>query len=231
MRFWKLILPVGFVVISFFCTEASADIFRYTDANGTVHFVDRHAGSRYKLYKKTKRFQKSRPIKSVPKYTRYESIIKRASLKHGVEVKLIKSVIEVESGFNPTAVSKAGATGLMQLMPETAKMYGVKNRFSPTQNINGGTKYLKHLLKRYNGNLQLVLAAYNAGEDAVAKYSGIPPYEETENYVEIVTALYYDRKPKLIKKRKRTKQKIYRYVGVNGVLLVTDTPLTSQFGN
>jgi len=116
--------------------------------------------------------------------------IKEASEKFGVEEKLIKAVVRQESGFNPNAVSKAGAKGLMQLMPQTASALGVKDVFNPKENIEGGVKYLKQMLDKYNGNKILALAAYNAGPNAVDKYSGVPPYKETQNYVKSILAQY-----------------------------------------
>ena len=110
--------------------------------------------------------------------------------KWNLDRELIQAVIHAESSFIPDNVSSAGAQGLMQLMPETQKVYSVSKPFDPYQNINGGSAYLSHLMKRYNKNLDLVLAAYNAGETAVAKYgNSIPPYEETRNYVQRVNTL------------------------------------------
>lgn len=119
----------------------------------------------------------------------YSDIIKEASKKHGVDEYLIKSVIKAESLFDPKAVSTAGAKGLMQLMPATAKQMGVKEIFDPKQNIMGGTKYLKRLIKKFK-SFRKAAAAYNAGPAAVVYYNGIPPYKETTNYVKKVSDFY-----------------------------------------
>ncbi|MED2737811.1 lytic transglycosylase domain-containing protein [Bacillus toyonensis] len=116
-------------------------------------------------------------------YSQFDPIINEMSNKYNVPFDLIKLVINTESSFNPNDVSHSGATGLMQLMPQTAEWLGVKNAYDPKQNIEGGTKYLSYLLKRYNNDLPLTLAAYNAGPGNVDKYKGIPPFQETQNYV------------------------------------------------
>jgi hypothetical protein len=110
-------------------------------------------------------------------------LVANIARRHEVEPSLVDSVIRVESNYNPNAVSSAGAMGLMQLIPSTARRFGVNNTFHPEQNIEGGVRYLKYLMQLYNGDERLALAAYNAGEGAVAKYKGIPPYPETQNYV------------------------------------------------
>jgi hypothetical protein len=122
--------------------------------------------------------------------TPYDGFIQQASQQYGVDPKLIKAVIQAESGFRPKAGSSAGAAGLMQLMPATARELGVKDRFNPEQNIMGGTKYLASMLRKFNGDVSLALAAYNAGPGAVQRHGGIPPYRETQNYVRKVLANY-----------------------------------------
>ncbi len=155
------------------------------------------------------------PADAPPPSGKYNYIIEKAAQKYDLPAKLIHSIIKAESNYNTYAVSSKGAAGLMQLMPETAEQYGVKDRFDPTENIEGGTKYLKDLIKIYDQNLELILAAYNAGQEAIKKYKGIPPYPETINYIEKVKSSYG-------RKDVHTRTKIYRYYDKDGRLVLTN---------
>jgi Transglycosylase SLT domain len=128
----------------------------------------------------------------VPVERAYDSIIQEASAAYGVDAALIRSVIQIESAFDALAMSRAGAAGLMQLMPDVAERLGVADRFDPRQNIMGGARLLRELLDQYHGNLPLVLAGYNAGAVAVARFQAVPPFPETRHYVERVTRLIKD---------------------------------------
>ncbi len=125
-------------------------------------------------------------------YTKSEimDIVDSTCQKYNVDSKLVKALIKQESGFNPDAKSKAGALGLMQLMPQTAEGLGVENPMDPVQNVDGGVRYFKQMLDKFNGNKILALAAYNAGPNAVRKYNGVPPYKETQNYVKSILSMY-----------------------------------------
>jgi len=120
-----------------------------------------------------------------------EKLVREAADRHNVDPALVRAVIETESGWNPSAYSRKGAVGLMQLIPTTAQRYGANDAFNPQQNIDAGVRHLKWLLERYNGNLDLALAAYNAGEGAVDRAHGIPAFKETRNYVQKVQDAYF----------------------------------------
>lgn len=183
----KTVKIILFVVLSMIClSTVSADIYMYIDSKGVVHFTNVPTTSDYKLYIKEK------PLKNRQLITteKYDDIIKKAQKRYGVEFSLIKAVIKAESGFDPNAVSKKGAKGLMQIMPDNLKTLFIKDPFNPSQNIMGGTFYLQKMLQRYDYKLPLALAAYNAGPMMVDKYNQIPPYRETQNYVKKVIKLY-----------------------------------------
>ena len=187
-------------------TIVAADIYVYRHRDGTVLVTEypQTANPNYTLMEVKKSNSVSdnmpqvnvhnapsvRPSKRVSN-SPFDSTIKAIALRYGVDDKLIKAIVRVESAFKPGAVSPKGAQGLMQLMPGTAERYGVANSFDPIQNLLGGVKYFKDLLAMFNNNLTLALAAYNAGENAVLKYNGIPPYKETRQYVQKV--IHYHR--------------------------------------
>lgn len=162
-----------------------AGLYAYLDENGVYHFTNAPTDSRYRLIQR-KTFS---PFLS-SSISKYDSEIQSISGQYRVDPELVRSIIRVESGFNPMAISVKGAQGLMQLMPGTAQGLKVANPFNPQENIRGGVLYLKYLLDLFAGDLVLALAAYNAGENAVLRYQSIPPYPETQAYVRKVLALY-----------------------------------------
>lgn len=157
---------------------ARAEVYQYIDANGTISLTNVPNDPRYKRV--MSELPRSRSIISDREL---DPVIARYSRAHRLHPALIRAVIKTESDFDPLAVSHAGAVGLMQLMPQTAMRFDVRDSYNPDDNIGGGTKYLRQLLDRFHGNLPLALAAYNAGEHAVERYRGLPPIPETRRYV------------------------------------------------
>jgi soluble lytic murein transglycosylase-like protein len=182
---FRLNTAILFVVLM--SGSVMADIYRYEDEEGIVHFTDAPTDKRFKIFMRDLR--KDKELRTKLKYassvnpTEFEQLIKNCSEKYGVNPSLVKAVIHAESGYNPNAVSSKGASGLMQLMPSTAKSLKVVDRFNPKDNVEGGVKYLRFLLDTFRGDVSLAVAAYNAGLSKVAKYGGIPPYNETRVYV------------------------------------------------
>lgn len=174
--------------------SAAPLIYKYVDADGVAHFTDKPDSTRYRLFDLTRGLTRSGDPYDpglLARSAQYDTLIGAAAKSAGVEANLLKAVIVVESGFNPRAVSRRGAVGLMQLMPATAARFGVANRYDPRQNVRGGALYLGFLINRFRQNVRLALAAFNAGEDAVDRNAGqIPPYSETLEYVPRVMKIY-----------------------------------------
>jgi soluble lytic murein transglycosylase-like protein len=206
------------ILIGFFITLACsnailADVYKYTAPDGQVYYTDEPPDKNYVRIIRTKVIVRVRnkQLAEEPKtYTstphrfrtsyssrvnreKYSELIAQAAEDYGVDEKLLHAVIQAESAYNPDARSPAGAVGLMQLMPDTARRYGVRaeDRTDPAESIKGGARYLRDLLKMFDSNLRLAVAGYNAGENAVKKYNNsVPPYPETQNYVAQVLAFY-----------------------------------------
>lgn len=216
---------------------AAADIYQYTDDSGVIHFsnvsLDNPRSRRkVKITKEAKQDRtETRESHSVsprtttasPVMTKapkaYTDLINDACDRHGVDPALVHAIVKVESDFNPYALSRKGAMGLMQLMPQTALNMNVQNTFNPQQNIDGGVKYLRYLMDRYEGNLSLALAAYNSGETAVKKWGTVPPFPETQSYVQKILTLYNGTGITTT-----PQYTIYIGYGDDGALLFTDDP-------
>jgi soluble lytic murein transglycosylase-like protein len=184
--FWLAALALTLLLPS----QTLADIYKYVDEEGVIHFTNVPTDGKFKLFYREKpvHFQSELGLQ----IEKYDHLIFKASEKYNVNYNLIKAVIKAESNFNPQAVSRAGARGLMQLMPKTAYAYQVQDSFEPESNIEAGVRYLRYLLNLFQGNLHLALAGYNAGENAVIKNKGIPPYPETRTYVQRVLRFYQE---------------------------------------
>lgn len=170
---------------------AIADVYKFTDRSGRVYYTDRPTHNGYRLLFKTFSGLTMTYRQLEDNRRAYATLIDAVAVKHGVDPALAHAVIRTESGYNARAVSPKGAVGLMQLMPATAKRYGVEDRYDPLQNIEGGIRYLRDLITQFGANLTLAVAAYNAGENAVIRHGNtVPPYPETKEYVNRVLGLY-----------------------------------------
>jgi len=176
---------LGFILTSGFVTAAQADVYYWKDKDGVFHFTNtpRPDASPFIVDEPLARLRADETSDRVPDSADYDGLIGKLAKRFRVEKALVKAVIRAESGFNRMAVSSAGACGLMQLMPGTARKHGVRNIYDAEQNIEGGVRHLRLLLNRHQNNLPRVLAAYNAGSDLVDRYKGIPPIAETQDYV------------------------------------------------
>jgi len=188
----KKTTPIKIFLFFFICgvflisSPSYADIYIYIDSEGVIHFTNTPTSSDYEIYI---REQSYGPVGAYSRKN-FDNIIAEASKRHGIDFPLLKALIKVESDFNPRAVSRKGAKGLMQIMPKNVKALRIKNPFDPSENIMGGTRYLKQLLVAFDQKLPLALAAYNAGPNAVKRYRSIPPYKETERFVQKVIKYY-----------------------------------------
>ncbi len=178
-----------FGITAFVPDDLSAEIYSYTDESGVLHFSNAPTSSRYR-YSGPETSMHAAIYSPGSRMNSYDDIIREASLHHDMQFELIKALIHAESNFNPNAISRSGAIGLMQIMPNNLNAFGINDPFDPRDNVMGGTKYLKQLMKKYNSDVSLSLAAYNAGPGAVDKYQDIPPFPETEDYVEKVLKFY-----------------------------------------
>jgi len=186
---------IALVLVSgaLFFEPAQAGIYTFTDTNGVMHYTNVPSTPRYAGMKRVAYMPESAATRRTRQIDpgRFSPLVEQAAREHQIDQALLRAVIAVESGYDPNAVSHKGAVGLMQLMPQTARRYGVRNMYDPAQNIQGGARYLRDLMGKFNNDLPLALAAYNAGEEAIARHGNrIPPYRETRSYVPRVLNFY-----------------------------------------
>ena len=180
------VLVLASLLVAVWPAHAHAQIYAWRDANGTLVLSDRAIDQPTAVYQVegAPRYVSTTPVESTSARELYDPYVLEYSNRHSLRPELVRAVIQVESGYNPRALSPKGAMGLMQLMPDTARMLGVQRPYDPEQNIRGGTRYLRLLLDKYEGSEELALASYNAGSGAVDRYGKrIPPYRETRDYV------------------------------------------------
>lgn len=189
-----LITVLAFFVVGFFnVPDVHADLYKKIDRYGNTFYTDKPDSTGYRLIMRTPKNGTIAYKNFAANRHKHAPAIRQQARKHRVDPALVMAVVHTESAYDRKAISKAGAVGLMQLMPQTAKRFGVKDRRNAEQNINGGTRYLRYLLELYKFDIRLALAAYNAGEGAVLKYGNkVPPYSETQAYVKAVISRYQD---------------------------------------
>jgi hypothetical protein len=214
----------GFLATLIGSSVATADTYRLVETDGVVHLTNAPTDPRYRGLPGSSGSATGWLRMSETSRGQYATEIREISSRHGVDPTLVESVIRAESAFNPTAVSRTGARGLMQLMPKTAVALGVRDSFNPRENIEGGVRHLRYLLDRYPGNVALAVAAYNAGEAAVDAHRGIPPFTETQQYVQRVLhgsggAAWSAR---------TLPRSVYRYSGPNGSVTYSNLPPGSR---
>ncbi|MGQ9509687.1 MAG: transglycosylase SLT domain-containing protein [Thermodesulfobacteriota bacterium] len=196
MKFFALLFILTYLFLP--SKFSMAGIYRYIDERGVVHFTNCPRDPNFKLYIRESQEDvdsgdngnQSINSVSVKDSNKFDHLIYEFSKKYEVDFALIKAMIRAESGFNPMAISRKGAKGLMQLMPQTAIRMNVSNLFDPRENIEGGVRYFKYLLSLFNNDIRLSLAAYNAGENIVSEIKAIPPYQETIDYIRRVWRYY-----------------------------------------
>jgi hypothetical protein len=211
-------------VLVLLAVPAGAETFRFVETDGTVHFTNTPTDPQYQRMGFTSGTERGWLQLPLPDLAPYAREIREAAERYGVEEALIKAVIRVESGFNSRAVSPKGARGLMQLMPGTASMLGVRNSFDPRENIDGGVRHLRGLIDRFGSDLKLALAAYNAGEQAVVNHGGLPPFRETRDYVTRILGLFSPAPAQAASPAPEPPQYTYRVEAPDGTVTYTNIP-------
>lgn len=215
-KFFFSIMSV-FIIVMFFSSSLCAEVYRYVDENGVLHLSDKPKKGSTKVRSSSRKntgkaYHSPSQLKS-----KFLGYVDRICREHDVDKNLVRAVIQVESNFNHLAVSPKGARGLMQLMPDTQRRYGVENPFDPYSNIEGGVKYLKYLIRLFEGDKELYLAAYNCGENRVKREGDVPNIKETQDYVRKVQKYYAQFEA-------AQPQQIVRFVDDDGVVHVTNRP-------